>query len=69
MTCDRCGASSFYSTCSMFNTQTICPECEAREKSHPLYEKARKAESAAVLAGNLNYEGIGLPPELERRKR
>jgi len=50
---------------SFFNTDMICPECEAKEKAHPDYELARKVERAECLKGNLNYPGIGLPRDME----
>lgn len=64
--CDRCGKEAFVYTMSMFNTEEICMPCKDRECDHPLYETARKAEAEAVLAGNLNFEGIGLPLDLKR---
>ena len=46
---------------SRFNTDEICLDCEAMEKSHPDYNKAQKAELDAVKAGVRNFQGIGLP--------
>jgi len=43
----------------MFNTQTICLECKAIEKTHPKYEDACKAELEAVRKGDYNFPGIG----------
>ncbi len=64
MICERCFKESTSSIGSMFNTQQICFECKQKEKAHPDYEKARKAEGEAVRAGDYNFPGIGLPPDL-----
>lgn len=63
-TCDRCGAPAQLTVMSMFNTETICDRCKAEEVAHPLYEQARQAEHDAVMRGNHNFPGIGLPLEL-----
>lgn len=62
--CDRCGCSTRTFTMSFFNTQHICKACEARERKHPLYENAVKAERDEIAKGNRNFEGIGLPRDL-----
>jgi hypothetical protein len=49
---------------SMFNTDSICFDCRDIEKQHPLYEEARRIESEAVMRGDYNFPGIGLPPDL-----
>lgn len=67
MKCDRCGKDTMSFTSSMFNTETICMDCEKREKEHPLYEKARRREAEEVRKGNFNFQGIGLPPELMQK--
>ena len=54
------------SICSMFNADQICMDCKDEEEAHPDYEKARAAESAACLAKNYNFRGIGLPADLRR---
>lgn len=65
MKCDRCGADDSAFIGSFFNTELIClTHCQPKEESHPKYEEARAAELAAVLAGDYNFPGIGLPPEL-----
>lgn len=52
-------------TGSYFNTETICVErCMPAERAHSRFEEARKAELDAVVAGNYNYPGIGLPTDL-----
>ena len=42
-----------------FNTEIICLKCKEKEKSHPRYEEARKAENEAVKRGDYNFGGIG----------
>jgi hypothetical protein len=64
--CARC-AEEFAgsgSIMSVFNTDQICLECKQKEEAHPDYEKARKAEAAAVSRGDYNYAGIGKPADL-----
>jgi hypothetical protein len=51
--------------CSYFNTDTICSECWDVERAHPLFPEAKRVENEAVRAGDFNFPGIGLPPELE----
>jgi len=68
-TCDRCGVETRTTIMSRFNTETICLNCEEREREHPKYALAKEAELAAVQAGNYNYPGIGCPPELYERRR
>lgn len=63
--CERCGKESSYTTGSYFNTQMIGKECDERERAHPDFEKARRIERDAVMSGNLNYVGIGLPDDLK----
>ena len=59
--CDRCKRPlTGGRTMSMFNEQTICMDCAAKERLRPDYDKARDAEVAAVRAGNRNFKGIGL---------
>ena len=35
MICDRCTRETNSFTMSRFNTDTICPSCEDKEKAHP----------------------------------
>ena len=63
--CERCKKPTHTTTCSYFNTQTICMACVSKEQKHPDYERAKRVEFEQVLKGNLNYEGIGLPEELK----
>ena len=64
MTCQRCGKETQCSCMSIFNTQMICMECEAKEHKHPKYQEARQAELVEVRAGNYNFGGIGRPADL-----
>jgi hypothetical protein len=64
--CQRCGAECIGTRTSTFNMQTICYGCAARERAHLQYENARSAEEAARGRGELNFIGIGLPPDLTR---
>ena len=60
-TCDRCGRSlAGGRTMSRFNEQTICMDCDAKERERPDYKVACEAEIAAVRAGDRNFKGIGL---------
>lgn len=67
-TCDRCGRQAMGTTMSYFNLETICLDCDRTERTHPLFEKARRAEEEAVRRGDLNFPGIGLPPQLGRQR-
>ncbi len=67
MKCDRCRQETSVTIVSMFNTDTLCLDCKKREEQHPNYAQARQAEHRAVLAGNFNFPGIGLPPDLSPR--
>ena len=62
--CDRCYEDAPVSIMSRFNTDTLCPECEVKEKAHPDYQRARDAEHQAVVNGNYNFPGIGKPRDL-----
>jgi hypothetical protein len=66
MTCDRCGKRTISATMSYFNTETICDECDARERAHPKFEEARRIENEAVRGGDYNFPGVGLPDDLKR---
>ena len=50
----------------MFNTEMICFPCKELEEAHPEYEAARTAESRAVLRGDYNFAGGGLPRDLRK---
>lgn len=57
--CDRCGKVLTGRWLSMFNMDVICPECKAKEKTHPDYQKAVEAVDAEYKKGTKNFEGIG----------
>lgn len=59
--CDRCGAFLTSRIMSRFNTDCLCPECEAEERRHPDYAKAEAAEMVAVRRGDYFFPGIGWP--------
>ena len=64
-TCDRCGNPKPDGLImSKFNTDMICPNCQAIEKRHPKYEEACGVELASVMAGDYNFPGIGKPADL-----
>lgn len=63
--CERCECQTKVTIVSMFNTQVICTSCKKRESKHPDYKKACDAELAEVKKGNRNFEGIGLPSDIE----
>lgn len=64
MICDRCGKSSSKWKMSYFNEDKLCPDCQAKERAHPKYHEALRAEHEQVLAGNYNFPGIGKPDDL-----
>jgi len=59
--CHRCFDESDTHIMSMFDCSLICMTCHQFELKHPDYDKARRAEAAAVKKGNRNFEGIGWP--------
>lgn len=46
---------------SRFNTEELCDACEDLERKHPEYKQAQDAEHNAVMQGNMNFPGVGLP--------
>lgn len=64
MICERCHTENKSLTMSRFNTQMICYNCDATERVHPDYKRAVNAERDAVMHGDYNFGGIGLPAEL-----
>lgn len=63
--CPRCGAATNSGgSTSYFNTEFVCSDCIDREREHPAFPAARDAEAAAVKAGNMNFRGVGCPPDL-----
>lgn len=65
MVCARCKKEVTSFIMSMFNTDVICLECKDKETKHPRYKEAQEAERKAVLNGNFNFPGIGLPNDFE----
>lgn len=63
--CDRCGEEMTTFRCSWFNTQDICLDCAEIESKHPKFKEAKKADHEHVVAGQYNFEGIGLPADFE----
>ncbi|NBR00669.1 MAG: hypothetical protein EBT79_02540 [Actinobacteria bacterium] len=46
---------------SWFNVDRICEGCQSEEEAHPDFQNAREVEHAAVVAGDLNFPGVGWP--------
>jgi hypothetical protein len=67
--CPRCHSESGSYSCSWFNTQNICLDCSRQEEQHPDYRFARDKEHEAVLAGDLNFKGVGWPGAQGRIRR
>ena len=63
-TCHRCGKKSSSHIMSFFSDDLICFACCRRERAHPQYETARRAEGDACLRGDLNFYGVGKPADL-----
>lgn len=62
--CARCGRQIAVSIVSRFNTDILCVECSEKERAHPHYADAVMKEEEEIRRGNLNYPGIGKPPDL-----
>lgn len=62
--CERCLGSATSYTVSYFNTARICLPCDEIERKHPDFAEAQRVEGEAVMAGEMNHPGIGLPPGL-----
>ena len=65
MICARCKKEVTSFIMSMFNTDVLCLECKDKETKHPRYKEAQEAERKAVLNGDFNFPGIGLPNDFE----
>ena len=63
--CQRCKTLTTTTVMSMFNTQMCCTKCLTNERLHPDFPKAREAEAYATRNGNPNFQGIGLPEDLQ----
>lgn len=66
MRCERCNEETNITRGSMFDTAMCCMECIEKERKHPKYQEAKDAEFRALLKGDYNFPGIGLPDELRR---
>ena len=69
MKCERCGRETNTWSMSYFNTDACCMECLQKERMHPDYEKAKRAEHAQVVSGNYNFPGIGLPDKYKKWRK
>ena len=58
--CQRCYKETIVTTCSWFNTDTICMACSEKEKKDPRFKEAQETERKEVRQGNYNFKGIGL---------
>ena len=67
--CERCFKKTNTFSMSIFEPKMICMECIEKEKDHPDYKHAKKAELDAVKAGNYNFEGIGYRKITKRENR
>ena len=63
-TCERCFRKTNITTMSYFNTDTICMDCDKKEREHPDFKRARELEREAVRQGNYNFGGVGKPFDL-----
>ena len=63
-TCDRCKKEASTLKGSYFNLDMICLKCDSKERTHSMFEMAKKIENEQVKQGNYNFEGIGLPNDL-----
>lgn len=63
--CDRCYKDTGgVTTMSYFNDDTICMECDDKERVHPKFKEALEADQRAIKSGNFNFPGIGKPADL-----
>ena len=63
--CQRCKKPTIIQTMSIFNREMLCKACKEEEKTFPEYKEACRIELEEVRKGNLNFEGIGLPPYIK----
>ena len=59
--CQRCGTPTGATIMSRFNTDILCLPCHTLEMSHPDFTRARDTEHEAVVRGDYNFPGVGLP--------
>ena len=57
--CQECYKESSSHTMSMYSTLLICMECKNEEMERTDYQKAVKADVAAIKAGDFNFRGVG----------
>ena len=62
--CDRCRSETLTLMMSVFNTEMCCFDCIDKEKQHPKYDEACRAEIEATMNLDFNYPGIGKPDDL-----
>ncbi len=65
--CDRCKKETLSLRCSRFNTQMCCIDCLKEEEAHPEYPRAKAVELEEVKQGNMKFEGVGLPADLQAK--
>lgn len=68
MRCPRCDGDMGCQIMSMFNTDIICCDCKDIERKHPKYAEAVQADVAAIMRGEMNFAGIGLPEDLKQER-
>jgi len=59
--CQRCGKATGSHIMSMYSLRLVCFDCKKSEQRRPDYRKATDAETAACLAGDFSFAGIGEP--------
>lgn len=62
--CDRCDATIHGDMPSWFNEDALCAVCYDDEQRHSTAAAARARWQAAHDAGDLDFPGVGVPPEL-----
>lgn len=67
MKCERCKKETPGWKMSWFNTQKICLACDEEERKHPDYPAAKERILQEEANGNRDYEGVGLPKDLEKK--
>ena len=67
--CERCNKESNVMTMSYFNVDMVCMDCNKEERNHPQYEYAKNVELQECVAGNMNFEGVGLPEDLKKERQ
>jgi DNA/RNA endonuclease YhcR with UshA esterase domain len=64
--CVRCPDRSGTTTCSRYNSDTICIECDSDERKLPSYAACSQAEFDACRRGDYNFH-YGLSPDDSQR--